>query len=133
MLLIKTKIGPSAVHGIGLFADQFIPKGTVTWQYAPNVDVGITKQEIESLPQLSKEYFLYYSYYDKKRDLHILPVDHLKFINHSAKEDLINIDSTPDQDIARRDIQIGEELLCNYNNFDDLYFERIHLASEDIK
>lgn len=27
MLLVKTKIGPSAIHGIGLFADQFIQKG----------------------------------------------------------------------------------------------------------
>lgn len=28
MLLIKTKIGPSKIHGIGLFSDQSIPKGT---------------------------------------------------------------------------------------------------------
>ena len=27
-LLVKTRIGPSAIAGIGLFADQFIPEGT---------------------------------------------------------------------------------------------------------
>ncbi|KKQ84137.1 MAG: hypothetical protein UT08_C0023G0002 [Candidatus Woesebacteria bacterium GW2011_GWB1_38_8] len=29
MILVKTKIGPSKINGIGLFANQFIPKGTL--------------------------------------------------------------------------------------------------------
>ena len=28
MLLVKTTIAPSSIHGIGLFADQCIPQGT---------------------------------------------------------------------------------------------------------
>jgi hypothetical protein len=28
MLLVKTKLGLSAIHGIGLFSEQLIPKGT---------------------------------------------------------------------------------------------------------
>lgn len=133
MLRVKTKIGPSAVHGIGLFADEFISKGTVTWQYDPEQDMSIAKETIESLSPLAKQYFNYYCYFDKERDTYILPIDHLKFINHSNKEETINIESTPDQDVAKRDIQPGEELLCNYNKFDDAYFDRMHLMPENIK
>ncbi len=133
MLLVKTKIGQSAIHGTGLFADQFIPEGTVTWQYDPLLDVGITKAQLEELAPISKEFLLYYAYYDKARDLFIIPTDHLKFINHSKNEEKLNIASTPDQDTALRDIQPGEELLCDYYKFDDSYFSRNHLGDEQIK
>ena len=33
MLLVKTKIKSSEIAGIGLFADEFIPKGTCTWRF----------------------------------------------------------------------------------------------------
>ncbi len=50
MLKIKTKIGPSGVHGTGLFADQFVSKGTVTWQYIPEFDIGFTEKTVSKLP-----------------------------------------------------------------------------------
>jgi len=133
MLLVKTRIGESRIHGIGLFADEFIPKGTVTWEYDPELDFSFTKEKLDSFPKNVRDYFLFYCYYDKKRDLYIMPTDHLKFINHSANSNLINIESTPDQDIASRDIKPGEELLCDYNKFDDTYFDRIGLKSNELK
>lgn len=36
MLLIKTKLDLSKIHGVGLFADEFIAKGTKIWEYRPN-------------------------------------------------------------------------------------------------
>ncbi len=38
MLLVKTKIGQSNISGIGVFADEFIPKGTVIWRYQEGFD-----------------------------------------------------------------------------------------------
>lgn len=133
MLRVKTTIGPSSIHGTGLFADQLIPKGTVTWEYDPKLDVSITKEELDKLPQPSKDYFLYYSYYDKERDIYVLPTDALRFINHSEDASKRNIDSTPDKDVANRDIMPGEELLCDYRLFDDLYFGRIGLTADKLK
>lgn len=132
MLRIKTKIGPSGIHGIGLFADQFVPKGTVTWQYDPEIDLSITKQQLDALSPLSKDFFLFYTYFDQQRELYILPSDHLRFINHSVQEEKRNIASTPDQDVASRDIQPGEELFCDYNKFDDTYFGRHNLDAKDL-
>jgi len=132
MLKIKVKIGKSSIQGIGLFADQFIPKGTTTWRYEQNLDISITKEEIEALPELSKQFVLYYSYFDKKMEYYVLPTDHLRFINHTSNKEKLNIDSTPDEDVASRDIQAGEELLCDYNKFDDTYFDRIGLNDKDL-
>lgn len=52
MLLIKTKIGPSKINGIGLFADEFIPKGTSVWRFMPSLDLEIPIREASELPEL---------------------------------------------------------------------------------
>lgn len=123
MLLVKTELKVSKVHGIGLFAAQFIPKGTVTWQYHPGLDISYCDNDILKMPDAARELFLKYAYYDKELELYILCSDDQRFINHEA--DSPNIISTPRQDVAGRDIMPGEELLCNYNCYDDTYFIRV--------
>lgn len=127
MLRVKTYIDKSNVHGMGLYAAEFIPKGTVTWQYDPDFDVGFDPEEVASLPELQKAYILYYAYLDKDINRLILCADSQRFINHSKNT---NIESTPRQDVASRDIQKGEEFLCNYNLFDDTYFNRMGINEE---
>lgn len=128
MLRVKTKIGLSSIDGIGLFADQFIPKGTVTWQYDPEFDSAFDEETIKRLPnQQAKDTFLKRCYYDYSLKKHILCGDDQYFINHSNNP---NIESTPRQDVALRDIQIGEELLCDYTKFECCWFERRGLKKE---
>ena len=122
MLLIKTKLGPSKVHGIGLFADQFIPQGTITWKYDPEFDIAFSKKQIHRISQPARERFWEYAYFDKELNKYVLCFDDLRFINHSSKNP--NIISTPRKDIATRDIKKGEELLCNYNDYEKDYFKR---------
>ena len=50
MLLVKTKLGVSSVHGIGLFAAQFIPKGTATWEYHPDFDTSFGEDDLARMP-----------------------------------------------------------------------------------
>ncbi len=130
MLLVKTKIGESKVHGTGLFADQFIPKGTITWEWNETFDVAFDQGAVDSLPPIQREYILYYAYLDKELNKLILCGDSQRFINHSKNT---NIDSTPRRDIANRDIEIGEEFLCDYNLFDNTYFKRIGLDESTLK
>lgn len=132
MIRVKVKIKESDVHGIGLFADEFIPQGTTTWQYDEGIEKKITQEELDILPKNSKEFFLYYSYFDKVRNCFVLPIDHLRFINHTDNAIKENIESTPDKDVAKRDIQIGEELLCNYSKFDADYFSRMNMSPTDL-
>ena len=124
MLLVKTHLGKSSKHGIGLFADQFISKGTVTWEYTPWFDISYTQEEIGKMSEPAREQVLWYAYFDPKINKLILPSDDQRFINHSATSEHITIESTPDQDVAIRDIQPEEELLCDYYKFEPHYFKR---------
>ncbi len=125
MLRVKTKVGISGIHGLGLFADQFIPKGTTTWEYDALVDVGFSKEILDGLNTLNKEYLLHFCYFDADLQKFVLCADSQRFINHSQDKTKINIFSTPKKDVASRDINIGEELLCDYNQFDSEYFKRM--------
>ncbi len=133
MLQVKTKLKPSSVHGIGLFADEFIPKGTVTWKYEAGYDVAFTQEQIDALPQVQRDFMHFFTYLDKDLNKFILCSDNQRHINHAKSGELENIHSTPNEDVADRDIQEGEELLCDYNKFDSEYFDRMNLKHEELK
>ncbi|KKQ78181.1 MAG: hypothetical protein A3A96_00175 [Candidatus Zambryskibacteria bacterium RIFCSPLOWO2_01_FULL_39_39] len=132
MILVKTKLGKSIKHGIGLLADQFIPKGTITWEYHPLFDSAFTDEEINQMSEPAKKQFFHYAYFDKDLDKHVLCFDDQRFINHSAKKEDINIQSFTRKDIALKDIHLGEELLCDYDQFDNTYFDRINLDRSNL-
>lgn len=118
MLLVRTKIGFSKIQGIGLFADQFIPKGTMVQRFIPGIDVEINEGELERLAVSARKQILHYAYRHKKTGNYILCSDDARFLNHSENPSLIGDSSGEEIDIAARDIQSGEELTVNYKDFD---------------
>ncbi|MEK7198217.1 MAG: SET domain-containing protein [Patescibacteria group bacterium] len=121
MLLVKTKIGPSKINRTGLFAAQFIPKGAPTWKFQSGFDLKIDKSELSNLSEPAKEQFLKYAYLNPKTNKYILCFDDARFFNHSDNPNCIDTESLDDTegiDVAIRDIQEGEELTCNYKEFD---------------
>lgn len=121
MLLVKTKIGQSKINGIGLFADQFIKKGTTIWKFKPGFDLRIGKDELDKLSESAKEQFLKYAYLNPDTHKYILCFDDARFFNHSDEPNSIDVASPDDEeglDVAGRDIEKGEELTCNYKDFD---------------
>ena len=122
MILVKTRIGKSMIHGIGLFADQFIPKGTKTWEYNSKFDSSFFEEDLKYMSDSAREQFLNYAFLDKKQKKYILCFDDQRFINHSELK--LNIQSYPYYDISIRDIERGEELLCNYNDYEEGFFRR---------
>ncbi len=122
MLRVKTKLKNSNLHGMGLFADEFIPKGTITWKYDPEFDTAFTDEQVKRMPNVAQLIFWHYAYLDKDIGKYVLCSDDQRFINHS--NGAFNIKSTTKFDTAIIDINIGEELICNYNGFEEGYFER---------
>lgn len=131
MILVKTKLGPSKKHGVGLFAAENIKKGTKTWEYHPKFDTAFSKSDVENMSDAAREQFLHYAFFDYSQDKYVLCFDDQRFINHCHKDP--NIESTPHFDIALKDIHEGEELLCDYYKFDPEYFPKRGLNKEDLK
>lgn len=125
MLLVKTKLGQSKIQGIGLFADEFIPKGTLVQKFIEGVDLELTPEVIEALPGPAKKIFLHYAYRNKITHKYILNSDDARFLNSSDTPNLIGDESNKEDDVAARDIERGEELTVNYNDFDDLAQEKL--------
>ncbi|MGB5107633.1 MAG: SET domain-containing protein [Candidatus Zixiibacteriota bacterium] len=122
MMLVKTRLGQSSIHGIGLFADQDIRKGTPVWEFTPGFDQKIPTDKIGGIPDAAKEDFLTYSYTSVKNGkYYILCCDNARFFNHSDEPNVVDVPSNSDEediDIAGRDIERGEELTCDYRTFE---------------
>ncbi|MGZ4055202.1 MAG: SET domain-containing protein [Bacteroidia bacterium] len=127
MLTVKTSLKLSAIPnaGIGLFAEEFIPKGTKIWEFTPGLDLKFTEEEYSKFNDLNTDFLFKYTY--KCNGEYILCVDNGRFINHS---DDANTDDSSSffQTIAKKDIQAGEEITSNYNEFgrtaEDLEFNK---------
>ena len=120
MLLVKTKLDVSPIHGIGLFADEFIAEGTIIWKFNDLIDLRFAEDRIEQLAESAREQIKKYSYREKHSGLYVLCGDDARFFNHSEDPNCLDIYSGEEQDltVARRDIKAGEELTCNYALFD---------------
>jgi len=121
MYTVKTKIGPSEIHDIGVFADQFIKEGTIVWIPTPGLDLELTEEQVNQLPELAKEYVLKYAYKSFKCGNYILCFDNTKHTNHSYNPTIADVRTNElgeDCDIALKDINIGEELTLDYRTMD---------------
>lgn len=117
MMLVKTSIRNSSIEGVGVFAEEFIPAGTVIWRLDERFDLFFSQAAVASFPPHMREYFNRYSYPHMQREgLVVFELDNGRFMNHS---DSPNTDfSQPDIGVATADIRIGEEITCNYFEFD---------------
>ena len=121
MITVKSYLDKSKVHGIGVFADTEIKKGTVVWKFNPLVDLVFTKNKWFRLKnKLNKECFEElekYSY--KQKNKFYLCIDNGQFMNHGIKNCNLYNDFKTDTLVAVKDIKKGEELICNYYEFCD--------------
>ncbi len=118
MLLVKTHIASSPLHGIGLFADERIAKGTKIWRFEPGFDVQISKEEYESLPEVSQKFLLHYAHLDE--NVFVLGSDNGRFMNHSDNPNTVGVESADGygETLAARNILPGEEITGDYYDFD---------------
>ena len=118
MLLVRTTIGPSSLHGIGLFAAQSIKKGTPIWEFTKGFDAGISGKSIRELISPMKEIMMKYAYKVPGTDTFVLPADDARFMNHS-NHPAVHVSQDDSPDVAARDIASHEELTVDYSTFDE--------------
>ncbi len=119
MLLVKTYLDRSAIHGIGLFAAERIPKGTVVWRLSPAIDVQLRAADLERLHPAAREQIEKYTYLDRVLGTYVLCGDDARFFNHSDTPSCLDYpDEQGGTTVAARDIEPGEELTSDYATFD---------------
>jgi SET domain-containing protein len=113
MLLVKTYLDKSAIHGLGVFAGKFIRKGTKIWRFADGFDRAYSLKQFAKLPKPARDFLKLYGY---RVDGEILfTVDHDRHINHSDDPNTILRNGYA---IARRNISKGVEITNDYREFD---------------
>lgn len=134
MLLVKTTLKESKTGGIGLFAAQFIAKSTMTFKFVPELDTAYDDADVALMSEAAREKFWNYAYRDPqlKGKQYVLCFDDARFINHSSTPNIAS-DHILQVDIALRDIQEGEELLCDYEHYEPDYFKRRGLEKDTFK
>ncbi len=125
MLTVKTKIKESPIAGIGLFADQLIPKGTTVWKLEKGFDIELSKAQFANLSEPAQDQVLNYCYFNSKTEMYVMCGDDARFFNHSDNPNVSSSTEDDRPDIALRDIEIGEELTQNYQNFDGNVEEKL--------
>lgn len=113
MLLVRTYLDKSPIHGLGVFAGEFIRKDTKIWRFVEGYDRCYSPEQFARLPKPARDFLKNYAY---RVDGEILfTVDHDHYINHSEKP---NTYLKSGYTVASRDIRKGEEITNDYREFD---------------
>ena len=119
MLLIDVELN-SATNpsmGLGVFTKQFISSGSLIWEFTQGIDIKLSVDDFEKLNKAQKKFFDKYGWYQNK--YYYSSCDLSNFINHSNSP---NLACKEMYIYAMQDINIDEELFCNYKEFDENFY-----------
>ena len=120
MLTVSTYVAPSAIEGLGVFAGEFIERGRLMWSLNPKFDIFIYGEEIEGLTPHMQDFIARYSYpHLEMPGVAVVDSDNGRFMNHTLTP---NTDFRIfDKGYALVDIAQGDEITCNYHEFDPTF------------
>ena len=112
MLLVKTYLGKSPIHGIGVFAGESIRKDQKIWRFVIGFDRYYSRKQFARLPKPAREYIKLHGYQWNTEIL--LSMDNDSYMNHS---DSPNTYFHNGYVIARHNIHKGVEITNDYRAF----------------
>jgi hypothetical protein len=129
MFIVPIKVQQSPIEGLGVFAAEFIRKGTVVWQFDPGVDKRHPVAWVSQQPAHVQRFFASYGVKSLDQQTYYLAGDQTLFVNHSDRSNmapdpaqLINGEEVV---VATRDIQPGDEMTINYGEIDGADREKV--------
>ena len=60
MLRVATRLAPSQIHGLGLFATEPIPAGTLVWDFDDPSDQKLPVARLDQYPSWFRKYLAIY-------------------------------------------------------------------------
>lgn len=114
MLLVETYLAESPGMGLGLFAKNFIKEGTLIWEFIEGFDIEVHEDDYKLLNDVQKAHVD--KYFWKEGEYYYASCDNSNFQNHSYTPNSIVYG---EKMVASRDIYAHEEILVDYQSFDD--------------
>lgn len=130
MLLVRTTVQASPIHGLGLFAAETIAAGTPIWTLVPVLDRVFPASALEGYPGHVRDYLEHYCEYFPETGQLVLSCDGDRFTNHSDDPNTaVQGRNAPDaRVVAVRDIAEGEEITCSYAVIRSLKWSEVEAA-----
>jgi len=119
MILIPVRVGPSPIHGLGLFVVEAIARGTPVWRFEPGFDQEFSPERVAELPASAQDHVHWFGWVNRVTGTWVLSGDHACFMNHDPLPTTgLAADNAGQSTLALRDLAAGEELTCDYRAFD---------------
>ncbi len=119
MLLVETEVKASPIHGLGVFLLEPVRAGAVIWRFDSRIDRVYAPAEVDSLPEHVQHYLKTYSTWHAASGLYVLCGDNGRYFNHSSTPNTRSNAIAFGEDLAGRDLQVGEELTSDYRTICD--------------
>lgn len=111
--MIEHHIAQSSIHGLGVFAKVNCRKGDKIWEFNASVDLVIPLSSLENLPNHVRAMIRKRAEFYPDENIFILGADGDAFMNHSDSPNLLNDGRNG---FAARDIEVGDEITCDYRS-----------------
>lgn len=132
MLLVPHRLGPSLIHGLGVFATQVIEPGSPIWTFQVGFDQEFKEDDVRALPASALQHVSWFGFQSLTSGLWVLSADLGCFMNHSPTPNT-GVPQTPRDPfatVALRRIDVGDELTCDYFAFDRQAASKLAVADQ---
>ena len=123
MFLVDTYIDRSDIEGSGVFAGQDIAKGELVTHHKDGLDLIFTQAQFDAFPPAFQKFLRRQTY--RSEGEYVLNIDHERFTNHSDTPNTLWSDEHGGM-VAACDIRRGEEITCDYREFDEDWQWKLH-------
>jgi hypothetical protein len=114
MLMVKTELRQSEIHGTGVFLTEPVRKGDLIWRFDSRIDRVYSEEELAGLPERTQDFLRTYSTWHEATRVWILCGDNGRHFNHSDTPNTLSLGTGFGDDVAAMDLPAGVELTTNY-------------------
>jgi hypothetical protein len=119
MMMVRTELRPSAIHGIGVFLTEPVRRGQLIWRFDSRIDRTFSDAEINDMPDILQEFMRTYSTLRADLKLWVLCGDNGRHFNHSEDPNTCSLGIAFGDDVAASDLPAGTELTSDYRTICD--------------
>ena len=119
MMMVRTELRPSTIHGLGVYLAEPVRAGQLIWRFDSRIDRVFSDAELQELPEVAKEFLRIYSTLHSGLRLWVLCGDNGRHFNHSDTPNTRSLGIAFGDDVAAEDLPAGTELTSDYRTICD--------------